>query len=210
MTGGKKTPYGRTRRLAYDLWRGPEYITKPDENEPFGGPCILRLALRTGTSAKPQIEARAVYGSFTEQDAILRAVYWDGQTAVKNSEREEQQIKIPASFVRVPVASMRQWISIFDNLQTSLQTMPQQNDSLPICSLRVEIDAVYSVFEKVWQVAPGEADELQHAWQDVWQQLGLALETFPAITDVEEIFPYVEGKPEVYDVQAYKPSLQLS
>ncbi|HEU5382701.1 MAG TPA: hypothetical protein VFV38_45425 [Ktedonobacteraceae bacterium] len=209
MTGVKRTSYGRVRRLAYDLWRGPEYATRQNENDLSGGRCLLHLAIRQGITAKPQLEARSVYSSFEPEDAILRAIYWDSRAAAQNSVLDDQQIKIPAKFVSVPFARVQQWVDAFANLQNVLDISPQQDDSLPICSLRVEIDPVYCLFEKVWQVRPGEVNELQRAWQTIWQQMGLVLQASPVITDVEEHFRCVEGKTDAYDFQAYHPSLTL-
>jgi len=213
MKSVKSTFYGHVRRTAYELWRGPDYVLTPDEDNPVGGLCILRLALRKGTSMKPLIESRAVYTSLTDDTqhgAILRAVYWDSQTVKRDSPPETTPIRIPAKFVQVPVERVRQWISAFDNLPTSLRVSRQQDDSLPICSLRIEIDPVDSVFEKVWRVIQNEDIELNHTWQDIWQEMNLALQTCPSITEMEEDFPCVKSQPDdVYDLQAYKPSLDL-
>ena len=206
---------GRVRRTAYDLWRGPNYLRNQGRVNFWGGYCVLRLALRQRTSGDPQIEARAVYASFadeTQPDAILRAMSWDSKTVVQKSRDdppENTPFTIPAKFVQVPIAQVRQWVKTFDGLQTSLQIFPQQDDGLPICSLRIETDYVYNAFEKIWQVLPGEQSELLRAWQKVWHEMGNILQAFPALTDIEESFPHVEGKPEVYDFQAYEPLLTL-
>jgi len=184
-----------------------------NEDDMAGGARVLHLALRKGTSMKPVVESRAVYASLvdeTQPDGLLRAIYWDSQTVKRDSSPETTPIKIPAKFVRVPVERVRQWIGAFDTLSTSLHVSSEEDDSLPICSLRIEIDAVYSVFERVWQVTPDEENELQRVWQEVWLQTGLALQTSPGVTDIEENFSCVEPKPDVYDFQTYQPSLNVS
>ena len=217
MTGVKKTFYGRVRRTAYDLWRGPDYVEnveKEDEDNPLGGFCVLRLAIRKGETARPLIESRAVYAILRlddPQDAILRAIYWDNKEIMHttHSTPYDTPFKIAAKFVQIPLTLVQQWISSLENLQTSIQTSSHEDDSLPICTLRVETETVSSVFEKTWQVVEGENSELNHIWQVIWQQMGLALETSPIITDVEESFPCIKPELDVYDLQAYKPSLDL-
>jgi hypothetical protein len=213
MKSAKKTFYGYVRRTAYDLWRGPDYISDPDENSLLSGSCVLRLAIRKGETAKPMIEARAVYTILHPdgpQDAILRAVYWDSKTVAHSSNRyDSTPFKIPAKFVQIPLTLLQPWISSLENLQTSIQTSSHEDDSLPICTLRVETEAVSSVFEKTWQVVEGENSELNRIWQGIWQQMGLALATAPIITGLEESFPCIKPEIDVYDLQAYKPSLDL-
>ena len=215
MKSVKPSFYGRVRRTAYDLWRGPDYISDPDEESPLHGFCVLRLAIRKGETAKPLIESRAVYTILYRddpQDAILRAVYWDNKDIIgtTHSTPYDTPFKIPAKFVQIPLTLVQQWISSLEHLQTSIQTSSHEDDTLPICTLRVETEAVSSVFEKTWQVVEGENSELNRIWQQIWQQMGLALETAPIITDLEESFPCIKPERDVYDLQAYKPSLDLS
>jgi hypothetical protein len=166
----------------------------------------------------PQIEARAVYAYYdsfvgeAQSDAVLRAVYWDSKTVVSKSRDDppaDTPFTIPAKFVQVPITQVRQWVQAFDSLQTSLQVVSRPDDSLPICSLRIETNYVDNVFEKVWQVLPGERDELTRVWLHIWHEMGKALHVCPIITDITESFPHIEGKPEAYDFQAYEPSLTL-
>jgi hypothetical protein len=98
----------------------------------------------------------------------------------------------------------------FDGLQISLQLLPRTEYELPTCSLRIETNSASNAFEIVWPVHAGEPSELLRAWKDVWHEMGIALQTQQAMTEVEESFPCVEGRPEVYDLQAYKPWLTLS
>lgn len=56
---------------------------------------------------------------------------------------------------------------------------------------------------------PGEQDEITRIWLEVWHEMGHMLQTCQALTSVKESFPCVEGKPEVYDLQAYEPVLTL-
>lgn len=219
MTQMKGSYYGRVRRTAFALWRGPDYVQNGgDEMTVISGHCLFRLALRKESAETPQtqIEARAVYGNLladeAQSHAILRAVYWDSQTVIRNNRHdppETASFKIPARFVRIPITQARQWVKSFDGLQTSVQVFPLQDDSLPICSLRIETDPVYSGFEKIWQVMPGERNELIHAWQKIWLEMGDVLQTSPTISGIEESFPCGEGKAEVYDFQAYEPLLNL-
>lgn len=213
MSVVKTTFYGHVRGTAYDLWRGPDYISSQNENSPLGGFCVLRLAIRKGISAKPMIESRAVYTILRPdepQDAILRAVYWDSKTVAPSSNRYDYRpFKIPAKFVQIPLMLLQQWISSLEGLQTFIQTTSHEDDSLPICTLKIATEAVSSLFEKTWQVVEGENSELNRIWQAIWQQMGLALEISPILTDVEESFPCVKPEPDIYDLQTYKPSLNL-
>lgn len=213
MTSIKGSFYGRVRRTAYELWRGPDYLQKLDDETFGGGPCLLRLALRRRTSMDPQIEARAIYATLADEvqvNAVLRAVYWDSKSVVhvdRHNPPEDAPFQIPAKFVRVPIIQVHQWIKRFDGLQTSLRAFPLQEDSLPICSLRIEVDSVYSVFEKAWQVLPGVQDDLTGVWQEVWSEMGKVLQASPCVRGIEESFPCIQGKPEAYDLQAYEPLL---
>jgi hypothetical protein len=212
MAGIKGTRYGQARRAAYALWRGPDFAQQQSQTEALGGNRVLSLAIRKGSSLAPLLESRSVYGSLVSDrssDAILRAVSWNSQTARHPSPTEAISEIVPARFVRIPAMQVQQWLRKFDGLHTTLSSVAQTDDQLPICSLRIEADAVYSVFEQVWQVVPGEQSELTHIWLDVWNAMGQTLQTEPAIQDVEESFPCVEGKPAAYDFQTYEPWLTL-
>lgn len=207
--------YGTVRRTAYNLWRGSHYLTYRDSEHFCGGHCVLRLAMRQRTSSDPQLEARAVYAylaSEEQTDAVLRAMSWDSKSVVRKSRDDpppDAPFTIPAKFVRISIAQVQQWINVFDGLPTSLQVFSQEDDGLPICSLRIETDYVSNAFERVWQVLPGEQSELLSAWREVWREMGNILQGAPSLTDIEESFPRVEGRPEVYDLQAYEPLLAL-
>jgi hypothetical protein len=186
-----------------------------DDEHFCGGHCVLRLAMRQRTSSDPYLEARAVYAYLDREeqpDAILRAMSWDSKSVVRKSRDDpppDAPFTIPAKFVRVPIAQVRQWIKVFDGLPMSLQVFPLEDDSTPICSLRVETNYVSNAFEKVWQVLPGEQSEFLRAWQEVWHEMGNILQASLSLTNVAESFPHIEGKPERYDLQAYKPVLTL-
>jgi len=216
MLPTRRSFYERERATAYNLWRGPRSLNSQGDREFCGGPCVLRLGLRQGTSSTPQIEARAAYASFYSEelpDAIVRAMSWESKSMKRNSRGEMLEhppFTIPAKFVQVPLGTVQQWVRKFDSIQTTLQLTPHEADSLPICSLRIETNSVYNAFEKVWQVSPDEQSELLRAWLEVWHEMGIALQTYPAMTDVEESFPCVEGRPEVYDLQSYQPLLTLA
>jgi hypothetical protein len=201
----------RVRRTAYDLWRGPNYVQKQDDNNPIGGYCVLRLALRKGISIKPLIEARAVYAILGDEneDAVIRAVYWDSHTFIRNLPPEKTVTRIPVKFVQIPADQLRNWLEAFAGIHTPIQISAHEDPGLPICSLRVETSAVDCSSERVWQVVPGEDKELNRVWQQVWQEMGLALQTAPVIADVEESFPNTRIEPDSYDFQCYQPSLSL-
>ncbi len=207
--------YGRVRMTAFQLWRGPSYVVKHGE-DPFGGFCLLRLALQQGTATNPRIEARAAYASWADEetsDAILRAMSWESKLEIKKKRDgtpEDAPFTIPAKFVRVPIPQVRQWVKGFNGLYISLQLLPRIEYELPTCSLRIETNSASNAFEMVWPVHADEPSELLRAWKDVWHEMGMALQTHQTVTDVEESFPCVEGKPEVYDLQGYKPLLTLS
>jgi hypothetical protein len=216
----KRTFYGYVRSTAYDLWIGPDYVEnvenveKEDEDKPLGGYCVLRLDIRKGETAKPMIESRAAYALFIPdepQDALLRAVYWDDKAigATTHSTPLDTPFKIAAKFVHLPLTLLNGWIVSLQNLQTTIQTTSYEDDNLPICSLRVETDSVSSLFEKTWQVVEGENAQLNRAWWEIWQQMGQVLQTSPALTNIRESFPCIKGKPDVYDLHAYQPSLNL-
>jgi hypothetical protein len=168
--------------------------------------------MRQDTERQIRIESRAVYAYLTHEEqhnAILRAVYWDSQTIIGKSREDTSPIKIPARFVQIPVSLIQQWLHTFDTVQTSIRVSAHDDKSLPICSLRVETEAVDSAFEKVWQVVESEDSELNRLWQDVWLQMGRSLRTAPSITNLEESFDCVKVEPDSYDFQAYTPSLSL-
>lgn len=207
--------YGTVRKAAYALWHGPDYLNDRDDPTLYGGHCTLRLAMRQGTTTHPHLEVRAVYAHLEREgqpDAILRAMSWDSKSVVRKSRDDpppDAPFTIPVKFVRVPLAQVWQWVRAFDGLQMSLQVFPLEDDGLPICSLRVETDYVSNAFEKVWQVFPGEQSELLNAWRQVWQEMGQILQASPSLTGIEESFPHVEGRTEVYDLQGYEPLLTL-
>lgn len=207
------TLYGLTRRTAYELWRGPVSVQRQDETDLSGGLCVLHLALRQGTSGQPLIESRSVYASLAHEppdDALLRAVYWNSHTAPRRGQVEDAQIKIPAKFVLLPISYVHQWIGMLERLPTVIRAFPDKDDSLPICSLRVDTRMVASVFEQVWQVMPDQQSELTHVWQTIWQEMALALQNSPTVTDIEEHFPCVQLPQDAYDFQQYQPSLDIS
>lgn len=208
----RKSFYGRVRETAYELWRGPAFVRMKNEDDMAGGMHVLHLALRKGTSMKPVLESRAIYASLadeTQPDGLLRSIYWNSQT-VKRDSPMETPVKIAAKMVRIPLSKVRQWVSVFEKVQTSFERLAEADDSWPICSLRVEIDTVYSVFEKVWQVDPGKEDELQRAWRQVWQEMGQALQSCPAVTEIEEIYSHIEPGADALDFQVNQPTLDLS
>ncbi len=212
MTTVKSSYHGRARRAAFELWRGPDYMRNQDDDHPWSGLCVLRLAMRQDTEKQIMIEARAAYTYLAHEDqqnAILRAVYWDSQTTVGKSRDDTSPIKIPARFVQIPVSLVQQWLRAFDTVQTSIRMFAHADDSLPICSLRVETESVNCAFEKVWQVVEGEDSELNRLWQDTWQQMGQSLQTAPSVAGLEESFHCVKVEPDSYDFQAYTPSLRL-
>ena len=203
---------GRVRRTAYELWRGPAFIRMKNKDDMTGGAQALHLTLRKGTSMKPVTESRAVYASLvddTQPDGVLRSIYWDSQTVKRDSPVESTPVKIAAKMVKIPLSRVRQWMSVFEGIQTSFEVLAQAEDSWPICSLRVERDSVYSVFEKVWQVDLNREDELQQAWRQVWQEMGQALQSSPAVTDIEEDYSHVEPVSDALDFQENQPVLDL-
>lgn len=213
MTTVKSSYYGRARRTAFALWRGPNYMRNTDEEHPWSGLCVLRLAMRKDTpEARYQLEARAVYAYLAYEDqqhAILRATYWDSQTARGKSREDTGPIKVPVRFVQIPLSLIQQWLHAFDAIPTSIRAFAHTDDTLPICSLRVETEAVDCAFEKVWQVVNSEDGELNRVWQEIWHQMGAALQTAPHVTDIEERFPRVEPEPDPYDFQTYQPTMSL-
>ncbi len=211
------TFYGHVRRTAFNLWRGPDYVEKrekEDEDDFLGGVRVLRLAIRRGETAKPMIESRSVYAILRPddpRDVLLRAIYWDN-TEIRHTTHDtpiDTPFKMAAKFVRFPLASLYQWIRLLENLSTSIQTTSSKDDTLPICTLRVETSPVSSVFEKTWQVVDGENDELNRVWREIWQQMAQILQTSPSLTDINESFHCVEAKPNIYDLQAYQPTLNV-
>lgn len=177
-----------------------------------GGTHALHLALRKGTSMQPVIESRAVYASLTDEtqpDGLLRSIYWDSQTVKRDSPVESTPVKISAKIVKIPLSRVRQWISVFEKIQTSFEVLADADDSWPICSLRVDIDTVSNVFEKVWQVGPDNTDELQKAWRQVWQEMSQTLQSGSAVTDIEETYSHVEPGEDVLDFQEHQPALDL-
>ncbi len=213
----KETFYGHVRRTAFNLWRGPDYVENSemeDVTDFLGGVLVLRLAIRKGETAKPMIESRSVYAYLNPnepQDAVLRSMYWDN-TAIRHTTHNtslDTPFAIAAKFVRLPLTSLQQWIHSLENIATTVQTTSQENHILPICTLRVATSGVSSVFEKTWQVVEGENVELNRAWQAIWRQMEQVLQTSPSLTDIKESFHCVEVKPDVYDLQAYQPTLNV-
>jgi hypothetical protein len=210
----KSSYYGNVHRTAHDLWLGPDYIQDTNDDDIFlGGLCVLRLAIRKGSSIRPELEARAVYATIRPdylQDVVLRAMYWDNKTVVR-SNAPDTPFKIAAKFVQMPLVPLQQWIAALENIPTTIQTTSYEDDSLPICTLRVQTAFISSVFEKTWQVVEGKDSDLTHVWQDIWRQMGQALQTYPIITALDESFSskYVQIAPDIYDLQAYQPTMDL-
>jgi hypothetical protein len=213
----KETFYGHVRRTAFNLWRGPDYVENSEMEDVanfLGGVRVLRLAIRKGETAKPLIEARSVYANLNPnepQDAVLRSMYWDN-TAIRHTTHStplDTPFTISAKFVRLPLASLLQWIHSLENIPTTIQTTSQEDYTLPICTLEVATSGILSVFEKTWQVVEGENAELNRVWQDIWRQMEQVLQTSPSLTDIKESFHCIEVKPDVYDLQAYQPTLNV-
>jgi hypothetical protein len=215
MAGSKGTFSGRVRRIAYELWHGPEYILYKDEQNVLSGFCVLHLAMRKGETAKPTIESRAVYAilnSGEPTDAILRAVYWDRKTLIDYKEPYDAPFAIPATFLRLPLTTLQEWIDELDGVSAVIQTTSYDDDRLPICTLKVAPEYVTSVFEKTWQIVADDTSDLTRVWQTIWHQMGKALQTAPAlaVTGLEESFAASQQiGPEYYDIQNYQPTLDL-
>src|SRR5579859_5823225 len=125
MTHLKASFIGRMRRLAFALWRGPEYIKKQDDADFVSGFCILHLALQKGTFTHPLLESRTVYGFLEQEDqqvAALRGLSWDSRMVPRGRDipYERPLIKIPAKYVEISILQVKQWIGAFENLQTVL------------------------------------------------------------------------------------------
>lgn len=211
MTDVQPPLHTRVRMTAFDLWRGPNFLQTRDENDLLGGNRVLRLAMRKGLSIKPEIEARAVYAILEEEidDVVIRAVYWDSHTLIRNRPPEETVTKIPVKFARISRKQLQHWLEAFAGIHTLIQISVREEPGIPICSLRVEMSALSCSFEKVWQVVPDDDRALNRVWQEVWQEMGLALQTAPMVADVKESFPDTCIEPDPYDFQSYQPSLNL-
>ena len=107
MTTAKLSYHGRARRTATMLLEDPSYMRNRDDEHPWSGLCILRLARQQDTAMQTIIEARAVYAYLAHEDqqnAILRVVSWDCQLLVGKSREDTSSIKIPARFVQIPLS----------------------------------------------------------------------------------------------------------
>lgn len=209
----RKHFYGLERAIAYTVWRGPDLLRMKSDDDLSGGSHVLHLALRKGTSMKPVIASRAVYASLldeTQPDGLVRSMYWDSQSVWRGSSPEHPPVRIAAKVVAVPLKSVQQWIAAFEHIQTSIERAAPADDSWPICSLRLEIDPVYMVFEKVWQVGQGSTPGLQRVWQHIWHALGQALQSSPAVTDIEETYASESPGADILDFQLNQPGLDLT
>lgn len=202
MSTTKKTTYGQVRGQAYDLWRGPDYLIKQAGPDQIGGLPVLAFLLRSGTSLKPVLESRIVFGRTDEPSALLRAVSWDSSAI--NSRDPALKLKMPLKCVEVPVQQIQDWIGSFAHLTTALPFPPYADDSIPICSLRIELDSVYATFQKTWQMRSESTDAFQNNWVDTWKKMEQCLQTHAACTEFSEHFEIEMNTSSVYDIGAYQ------
>jgi len=207
MSTIKKTTYGQIRGQAYDLWRGPDHLVKQSETDQIGGLPVLALLLRSGTSLKPVLESRTVFGRIDEPSALLRAISWDSNSI--NSQDPSLKLKMPLKCVEIPVQQIQDWIGSFAHLVTALPFPPYADDSVPICSLHIELDSVYATFQKTWQMRSESTDVLQNNWVDIWKKMEQCLQTHLACTEFSEHFAAEMDTSSVYDIGAYQAIYKL-
>jgi hypothetical protein len=185
-----------TRHAAYDAWHGPKFATEPDDEVAlFGGPLVLKLALRQGTSMVPRLFSRSIFARLHESDdALIRAMSWiRGQGPVPAD-------KIAIRFVRIPKELALQWLQSLDSLPLTVRMNSERADATDIRTLWHELDYVYSTFELTWQVTPPKT-ELDLAWERLWHAIGEQLQQSSPVELIDESFPSVEFAAHNYDFE---------
>lgn len=198
--------YGSVRAQASAIYTGPKSVEAVLNDQRFWGWPILSLEVRAAQI--DSIESRSVYANLVNESqhvAILRAVYWDGQSAKKAIyDGRPFTMVLPARFVIMPLKRLDLWLAEFADIVVSVSTKSEKDETVDIRKLRIELDYIASIFEKVWQVRDSAHAVLNKKWSGVWDQMTEQLKNGPALSDLSENFRFVI--PEVrYEFNTFHP-----
>ncbi len=201
------------RSQIFSMWRGAEEAVIPGAKDyEFYGWRTLGLDVRVDhKGSRPEFEARIVYANLydeTQENAILRAVYWnnDAERARLAEEGMNYRLGVPARFVWVPHSVLNSWIETLHGVNTDVATKPGVDPFLPIRRLLVKADYKTSVFEKVWEYQESNTSALDLAWKEIWNKMGDALSNGTPLTSrLEEAFEPSLPHP-FYDLESYQPN----
>jgi hypothetical protein len=203
--------YGKVRVQAKAVWRGPSYLywitEEEDENHVSQGSPIFQLEVRH-KQPKDHVESRTVlgvwhWGDDVQRHALLRAVQWDGRTVRRIVQKNEPySLIIAARFVLIPMAQLRDWVAQFSDV--AIPFGPQKGIVTEIRRLRIELDYDNRASERIWDVDDPTCVELNHRWKSIWNDMTVALETQPVITQIDENYK-VQRLEYQFDFEAYEP-----
>lgn len=194
------------RKDALIMYRGPHSISFAVDEEKFWGWATLTLEVQT--AKLDVIESRSVYANLFDEGqtlTVLRAAYWDGPSARQKLRKEHQyDILLPARFVQLKAERLRLWLSDLNGLNIQLHTAYEADGNTEIRKLRIELDYVTWVFERVWQLTDSGYALLNQRWNHVWNQMTQALMNEPVIQNFEEHFLFPVPKVR-YNFSTYQP-----
>lgn len=196
--------FGSIRVRALAIWNGPHNIETSFGANRFWGWRTLSLEVRSvGTD---QVESRSVYADLLDEQqrfAIIRSVYWDGD-AIRKAIYGGQKVNLvlPARFVTISVELLSAWLAAFKDLTMQVFPAYEKNDKADIRKLRIELDYVSCIVEKVWATQDPSHSLLNEQWNLIWNQMTEALMHEPMLEQFDEDFWF--SHPEVhYDFESY-------
>lgn len=204
-----RTPFATLSLQASSILRGPSYINIPNlDNETFYGWSVLCLEIRPRKDYR--IESRIVYANLldtTQNFGILRAVSWEGEEAKKivKERKEKLNLTLPARFVKIPIEKLEKWLSELDNLQIHINEPFRDNYDGKILKLRLEVDYLSCIFEKVWQTADVKKDLLSQKWDFIWSDMTESLINSVTVAKPIENIQLTNFEFE-YDFPSYQPN----
>ncbi len=199
------------QRSALHLWEGARSIEmRQPGGDRFYGWSVLTLAGRFNWPLR--IESRIVYANLFDPEqpiAVLRAVSWDYGIAHQAicELRENAPLAVPVRFVEVPVAHVREWLTLFKDLTVTAEQTIVDDATLPIRRLRIEWEYTSCILEKIWQEQGPQHQALLTAWSEVWAAMGHTLRTSPQLdmSMVDEDFSAVQPDRSAYVPRDYDP-----
>ena len=192
-----QSPFSAVRLRTRWAWVGPEYLSWEEDSEPYAGMPVISLSLTSFD--KDQIDSRVVYADMfdeSQESAILRAAYWNGdpiRKAVRDEGTDFTPV-IPVKFVRIDIKELNTWLIELDGLRVQIPSKCERVPTEDIRSLRTSVDYKSCIFEFVWQSNEKRLETLNNKWNSIWQKMSDALSINDSMVSFEEHYWFVEPK----------------
>lgn len=210
----KLSPFSQIRMHVEAALRGPRDILWPSqtstESSDYGWP-VLSLAL--SSSQTDQMEYRTIYANYLNEDqntAILRAVYWDGETSRKAFRKEEANFvpALSAKFSSIRADDLLKCLSFFNDTSITISSILPSKKLKFIKKIRIEYDYASNTYESSWSSDNLENEVFEQKWNKIWFLMTEILDNAYINVDVEENYWLVQPI-VVYDFQTYQSNFLL-